>query len=610
MLLEKKRLCGCCGKEKVAGIFWTPRRRKSGIISLAVVTSVLVVLVFTINSLLAPIIAGKIKNGVVKGSDSLYRVSFSKFELNIFTGSVVMKDVRLIPDSTRSAAQRYTGSVRELLITGAHPLRYWFSKKLEIGQITLIDPVISLKILKAPPRKPADQQTLYQKIAKDFKLIAVGDILLEHTRLDFFDYSATEPSVYHLKEWSINATGLLIDSATQKDTARTLFCDDITTGIRNFTGASGDGIYHYKIRSAQFSTRSEKLVLKGMVVQPMPASAFFASTKADRFSFDLDSMVIDHFNYRSFMLDHYLEVKKLSAYKGGIGIFANPNSVLKKNDRVVSFPNNIIRTIKTHFAVDTLDITGFDVSYTELNKLPAKTGTLLFKDTKARFLNITNQQTLLDKENSCRAQISSFFMGRGLLGLTFNFNLTDKVYAYSYSGHLGSMPLDVVNPLVMPLALVKLKSGSLKSLDFSIQGNQHTSTGTMHLLYNNLAIGVLDRNFNDKLVKTAAANTIIVKQDNPDSGSTNARFAKIVYIRPKNYPFFKTLWETLLSGIKPCAGIGYAVQTDNTAKPLDKKEQKAQAKALKITIKAKKKADKEYQKRLKKQAASQQKAVK
>jgi hypothetical protein len=312
--------------------------------------------------------------------------------------------------------------------------------------------------------------------------------------------------------------------------------------------------------------------------------------------------VLDHFNYRSFMLSRYLEVKKLSAYKGAIGIFSNPHGVLAKTDRVITFPNNIIRTLKTHFVVDTLDIAGFDVLYTEFNKLPAKTGTLSFRDTKARFLNITNQQALLEKNNTCTAQLSTFFMGRGQLGLSFVFNLTDKVYAYSYSGHLAPMPLEVVNPLIMPLALIKLKSGALKSLDFSIKGDQRTSTGTLHLLYNDLDIELLNRNFDDKVVKTLAANTVIIKQDNPDSGSSNARFAKIVYIRPKNYPFFKTLWATLLSGIEPCAGVGYAVQPD-PAKPLSKEEQKAAAKALKKTIKAKMEADKQYQKHLKKQAA-------
>ena len=69
---------------------------------------------------------------------------------------------------------------------------------------------------------------------------------------------------------------------------------------------------------------------------------------------------------------------------------------------------------------------------------------------------------------------------------------------------------------------------------------------------------------------------------------------------PKNEPFFETLWATIFSGIKPCAGIGYAVKAD-PSKPLSKKEQKAEARTLKQAQKIKKKADKQYQKQLKKQ---------
>jgi hypothetical protein len=577
--------------------FWTPRRRKAGLITLAGVVALLLFFLFFINSLLSPVIARKIKSAVAKGSGGLYRLTFSKLELNIFTGKAVLEDVKLIADTgrTHGVSQLFSGSAKQVLVSGAHPFEFWFHKKLDIGQITITSPVVSLLVLKAPK---VNLKTIYQELSGSVKSIHVGGIDLVGVQLSYQDASEK----YRLKELSLVATDLLIDYATQKDTTRTLFCRDITTGIRNFSGVSADGTYQYRLRSAQFSTRTEKLIVRGITLQPLPVAAFFAKTKADRFTFALDSMVLDRFNYKSFQLDHFLEVKRLEAFKGSIGIFSNPNGLLARTDRVITFPNYIIRTLKTRFNVDTLDLKDFMVSYSEFNKKPAKTGTLTFEHTTARFLNINNQPAELKVNPLCTAALSTSFMGRGKLDLHFVFNLTDKVYAYRYSGHLAAMPLDAVNPVVMPLALIKIKSGTLRSLDFAVSGTQKTSTGTLELLYNDLAVTLLDRNYHEKPLKTLLVKTLMVSKNNPDDNSALPRFAKIAFIRPKNDPFFETLWATLFSGIKPCAGIGYAVKPD-PGKPLSKKEQKAKAKALKQAVKAKKQADKQYQKKLKKQEA-------
>jgi len=580
--------------------FWTPRRRKAGLFILAGMAVLLLLFLFSINSLLSPVIARKIKNAVSKGSGGLYHITFSKLELNIFTGKAMLQDVQLIADTSRArgVSQLYSGSVKEILVTGARPFAFWFHKKLEIAQIMVTRPVISLLVLKSPKVVIKTAQTIYQQLSGSIRSVHIGGIDLADVQLSYQDSSEK----YQLKELSLDATDLLINYATQKDTTRTLFCRDITTGIRNFSGFSDDGTYQYQLRSAQFSTRSEKLTVRGIALQPLPAAAFFARTKADRFTFALDSMVLDHFNYKTFRLDHFLEVKRLEAFKGSIGIFSNPNGLLAKTDRVITFPNYIIRTLKTHFNVDTLDLADFAVSYSEINKKPAKTGTLTFEHTKARFLNISNQAAELKVNPHCTAALSTWFMGRGKLDLHFNFNLTDKVYAYSYQGHLAAMPLDAVNPAVMPLALVKIKSGTLRSLDFAVSGTQKKSTGTLKLLYNDLAVTLLDRNYHEEPLKTLLVKTLIISKNNPDDASAQPRSARIVFIRPKSDPFFETLWATIFSGIKPCAGIGYAVKADPN-KPLSKQEAKARAKALKLAVKTKKKADKEYQKQRKRQEA-------
>lgn len=572
-------------------------KHKTGWIIFTGIASLVICFLLFVNSIVAPIIGRKLKTAVAQGSRGLYHITFTNLSVNIFTGTVVLDNVRLTADTVGPVdpAQVYAGSIKQVIVSGAHPLKFWWTKQLDIGLIRVSGAAAELTILKAPKTKPGDNRTVYQSLAGSFRSIHIAKIALEQAQFGYRD--STES--YRLRAMDLLATELLIDSATQKDTSRTLFCRDIRAGLKNFKGVSADGAYHYGLGSAIFSTQSRQLVLRGMVVEPLPADAFFKLRGADRFTFGLDSLVLAHFDYRTFLAGHFLKAGRLSAFKGNIGVYSNPHGKVSKTDRVITFPNYIVRVIKTHFMLDTLDLAGIDVHYTEFNKKSAKTGTLNFSDTKGRFLNISNEVKQLKSNPVCTVALSTVFMGAGRLDLGFKFNLADEAYAYSYQGHLAAMPLTVVNPLVMPLALAKVKTGSLQSLDFAISGDRRSSRGTLKLLYHNLDIALLDRDYREKPLKTFAANALVVSRNNPDAG-TQPRSARIVFLRPENYPFFKTLWATLLSGIKPCAGLGYAVKPA-AGKPLSKQEQKAKKKALKKAVKEKKKADKLHKKALQKQ---------
>jgi hypothetical protein len=89
------------------------------------------------------------------------------------------------------------------------------------------------------------------------------------------------------------------------------------------------------------------------------------------------------------------------------------------------------------------------------------------------------------------------------------------------------------------------------------------------------------------------ANTFVVSENNPDKPGEKPRIASVVFKRPANYPFFKTMWLALLSGMKPCAGVG-------KAKELTDKQKKEKVKALKEAQEKKEKAEKKFREELKK----------
>ena len=150
-------------------------------------------------------------------------------------------------------------------------------------------------------------------------------------------------------------------------------------------------------------------------------------------------------------------------------------------------------------------------------------------------------------------------MNKGKLDVNFKFNLADKNLAYSYQGHLGPMSLPGMNLAVMPLAMVKINSGKLKSFDFDIHADIKSSKGKVSVLYNDLKVTILKPDtIGDKLkhmtIASLFANIFIIKHNNPDNPGKVPRSYIVTYRRPPEFPFFKTVWKTLLIGIRQCAG--------------------------------------------------------
>jgi len=583
------------------------RRWQKAVLIVSVVLIVLVgIATLLFNQIASPILEKKIKSAVLKGSDSLYRIDFSDIELSLMQGKVVLYGAKLHIDSAvyhkqqkqgRAPNSLYTVNVNRLVLSHIHPFAYLFHKNANITRIAITSPKIDIDyyLNHKTDTVTTDNRTLYQKISKDLKLVHVGEILLDSVQLKYTDHTAATPAITRLKELNLKATDLLIDSATQTDCSRFLYCSDIVTELNNFSSRSKDGAYTFKVRSAKLSTKTSRVDVKGVSMLPnYPPSAFFDVHEGDRMSLQFATVQLNHFDFLSYHQYHVFNTAKVTLSQGKFSVFSNYKGAPKTTDRVVTFPQFLVKKVKAAFNIDTLIVKGTDVNYNALNKKSGKTGLVNFSNTSGRFLNITNNKDSLRKNAICKVALTTFFMGAGKLDLTFAFNLANPNYNYVYKGHLGPMEMQPVNQATMPLAMIKVTSGKVKSMDFDIHSTKTVSTGKVSLLYNDLKIEMLkpsdDKQYDKKVLLSFLANTFVIKHDNPDDGDIIPRTANVTFIRPYTFPFFKTLWQTLLSGIKPCAGVG---------KP------KPEAPKPQLTGKQKK----EEEKRLKKLAEEKQKVA-
>jgi len=558
--------------------FFKHKKHKIGLIVLLVLVGIIVVLSFIVNQYWSPILAKKVKNVVATSSEGLYTIDFSDAKFHILRGELDIYNITLKPD-TIVYNQRLKNHlapnnlvelhVKRLIISHMHPFMLYFQHKLEIGRIVLSQPELNVSYqqnhLKDTVTK--DHRSIYQKISGSLKSIRIGDIILGDVKLKYQDYSGNKLAISELKEMNLSATDLLIDSASQTDKSRVLYCRDIVAELNNYAGQSKNGLYKYKIKALRLSTKTSRLDIQGLDLKPVRPDVFFKNSEKDRFDVHLDTLRIAHFDYQSYHKYRVINASHMTLSSGSLNLFSNPKFILKTTDRERTYPNFGLKEIRADLNIDTIDVKRINVSYTEYNHKSDQTGTIVFNNSSGSILNVTTNKEALVRNNICTVNVTSYFMNRGKLDVQFTFNLTDENLPFTYKGSIGAMDLTVLNPAIMPLGLIKVNNGELDRFEFDIQADNSVSKGRVTLLYNNLKVTVLKADtINDKLkhmtIASLFANVMVLKHDNPDNPGEIPRSFYVNYERPRDYPFFKNIWHTLLTGIKPCVGLDEKMQQD------------------------------------------------
>jgi len=599
------------------------KSHKRAIIITCGLAGILLILALIVNRYWSPILAKAVKRTVLKSSDSLYSVDFSDAELHIIRGEIDIYNISFKLDTAIYNRRKKNHlapnnlvelHVKRLILSHIHPFKLYFQHKLEIGQVILDQPEIKISYLLNHTKDTTikDNRTTWQKISKSLKSIHIGQIALSNVKFKYDDYSGNKLAISELKELSLTATDLLIDSATQFDRSRTLYCKDINAILDNYSGRSSNGLYSYTIKSIQLSTQASRLNIRGLDLQPVKAEVFFKKTYHDQFKIHADSIQLDHFDFVSYHKYRILHASALTASNGSLTIFSNPRQSPVQTNRIKSFPHFALQQVDADITIDTIHARRINVAYTEFNKKSNQAGTVTFDNSSGEIINVTTNKDSLKKNNLSTARISSHIMNSGKLEATLTFNLGDKNAAFTYKGRVGPMSLSSINPACMPLALIKLNSGTLKEMIFDFKANSQTAHGTVSVLYNDLKVTVLKADTaNNRLkhmtIASLFANILVIKHDNPDNPGDRPRSAMVDYIRPDTVAFFGSIWKTLLAGIKPCAGVDKKMQ-ENIKTTMADQQQKKQERQVKKAVRKERRAERRLKRELKKEQKEQQPA--
>ncbi|MFD2863104.1 hypothetical protein [Mucilaginibacter antarcticus] len=528
-----------------------------------------------------PLLQAKLKELVISTSDSLYRIEYTDFDLNLTSGDATLSNFKLIPDSAvyqklvaeqKAPNNLFTLSVKKLTIKNVGAKKAYTDKILIIDNITIDKPnltIVNKRFSFNDTVKVGRSKTPYEIIKKVFKQLRIDAISLKDISVNYINKNNPVTRQTAINHLDINISNIAIDSVSALDSSRFYYTKGVDFTLHGYKVATPDSMYYSEIKQLYFSTAKREIILDNVDFTPRYNKADFykkLGRSSEIFTLKFKKIAITDIDLQRFLRDQKLHAGQLDIVHGDVQIYNNSNYKGKKSIKIGKDPHQALQKVALEMKLAKLNISKTNIEYSELDATTQRTGVIKFSNTSGHFTNVTNDPEVKKQNHFMTATINTHFMDVAPLQVNFKFNLNDPKGAFNYSGTLGKFNGQVLDKLVKPLAMVHVKSADVERLTFNVNANNYGGSGHLEFYYKNLNVELLKKVEGTNQLKTQGfiskvANSLIIVNDNPDKKG-NFRPGPINLTREPTVSFFSFLYKGLLDGLKP--SVGFSKKTEGT----------------------------------------------
>ncbi len=524
---------------------------------------------------ITPLIVSKLQQLVKDGSDGLYQLSIGQLQPDVIASKVTIVKATLIPDSAAlrrlDDAQKapddvFTVSFDSVRITGASLANFIHKKDVSIDTIFINAPSIQVahtdRPYNAAQRRKDSSLTLYQKIKQHFNSIAIGAIVVKEGRFVFTLISQKKKNT-ELKNVNIAIGDVKIDSSTQYDSNRFLFCKTASFTCRNYVTRTPDSLYLFKVGSFAVQADKRLLVAKDVLLDPRGNKEEFEKklrTRNDMFTVHFPNIVCTNVDWWSLANNSRFYADEVTIQNGLVNDYFNRALPSGPSGRKDNFPQQLVMRMSPKINIQKLNIRNLKVAYEEYNPENKQTGALTFNDITGTVANITNVSTTIKTHPLTVCSAKGLFMNKVPVTASIQFNLS-KMHSGAFSSqlHIGTVTNTLVNPIAEPIGMLTLKKGNIKETTVRVTGDNNQSRVKMLMLYDDLKVFPLKKQSVSTRVKKKIligffANTFIIKEANP-AGNKAPRSPVVTAQRGNSSSFLNFLWKSILTGVVKTVGL-------------------------------------------------------
>lgn len=488
--------------------------------------------------------------------------SLNKTDLNIRYDSIyidwrrnlIMVDKLVVEKDAYDTTCAYPEfiSVEKVRIEGFSLLSYLFRKTVSFENVSLMKPHI---VMRQASRLLQDSSRGKEN---GFRL-AIDAVHLYGAHFEYTDSAACKP-ITEVKS-TLHALSLAVDAQpgrTPKFSLQAVQLDSTTVELP-------DEFYTLRVKALAADLKKGTLRLDTLKVSPHHPKLAFGRKKG--FETDRLEGVVPFLNLSGLKL-RYVDTFAIEAKSASVQTFMKifRDKRLPDKKKVTLLPLPQLRKLPFGISIDSLRLVKSYISYEEFQVEAGVPITVFFDDITATVLHLNNDRSLAQGETILKAKCA--FMSKGSVELVAVMPWQEEKNC-TVEGNLKNFNLENINPLLEPLANMKIESGIMKRLHFKYAYNSTRADGEVALNYENLK--VISYKDDEKLekdkkrkrnrnkdpedlkkdnLKSFIINAFVIRKNMDESVPEEKRTGTILFYRDTSKSLFNYWWKSVFSGVK------------------------------------------------------------
>lgn len=524
---------------------------------------------------LRPAIIAKLQQLIKDGSNGLYHLTIEDIKIHDVISKVDILHADIVPDTIAlkklDSAHLLPDDMFKISFSSLHIDGINLNDLLSRNHITLkyifiAAPVIEIyhkpRWYNKEKRISKDTATLYQKIMKNMKSIAVDKIAVMNGAIIYNNLSKRKQA-NRFNDVSIDMQHILIDSSTQFDKNRFLFATHADVLIKNFIGKTPDSLYFFKCEAVNISTEKNNIIMHQFELHARGDKKWFESklkTRKEMWNLVIPEITLKNINWWQLINKKRIIAKEGIINNGTCKVYLDRSLPFRKVKQK-NFPHQMLMRIPIPLYIASMQMLHSNLSYTEYNPGTAKSGTIYINELNARISNITNMRSKIKRNRWMTIKSTGIFMHNVPLKNKFQFDLSKyKTGDFTMDLDIGKMDSSILNPIAGPMGEFIIKRGIIQRGIAHEKGNNFKATGHGVLLYKDLYLVAVKKDNDNpghlkkKSILSFFANVLLIKNSNP-SKIKPPRYEDFSSDRGPLTTFMSLVWKTIYIGILKSIGL-------------------------------------------------------
>jgi len=276
--------------------------------------------------LATPVLKTYIQKKVQEKTKGLYYIDFDKIRFELTRRQIILDGFMLSPDTAvynqlvktdNYQAAIYDISIKTIELQGTGFYQLLYKQKLEVKEVLIIQPNISLKKLpseKHEKNKSRDfiHQDLYPNINKYLNTLQIDYINIEDGRFRLRLSKDSLSRTSHYGAISMKLYDFYLDAQTYSKKDKLFYSNDIQIKIDNYRIRLSDGVHNFFAEDIYISTKENILKAKSVSIRPAHDLRKFDETlKADYYYFYSPEISFHNFNIANLYFNKNIEIQNI-----------------------------------------------------------------------------------------------------------------------------------------------------------------------------------------------------------------------------------------------------------------------------------------------------------